>query len=161
MPKIKIKYFEPSAKIEQHGNWIDVKSSITVQLDQVYTKNKTVVAPLNMIPLGFAMKLPKYYEAHLVPRSSTFKHFSAIQANSIGVIDETYCGEKDQWMIPLIAFDSVIINRGERIGQFRIELSQDAPWYAKLRWLFGGKIKFKEVEHLNQESRGGFGSTGK
>ena len=161
MPKIKIKYFEAGVKLEQHGNWIDVKSSITEHLNPVHVENQSIVAPLNMIPLGFAMKLPKYYEAHLVPRSSTFKHFASIQANHIGIIDETYCGEEDEWKMPLLSFEDIIINRGERIGQFRIELSQDAPWYAKLKWLFDGKVKLIEVDKLASKSRGGFGSTGK
>lgn len=161
MPKIKIKYLESNVDIEQHGNWIDVKSAITEHLNPIHVEDEHLVAPLNLIPLGFAMQLPKHYEAHLVPRSSTFKHFASIQTNSMGVIDETYCGEKDEWKIPLLSFEDIIINRGERVGQFRIELSQDAPWYAKLKWLFDGKIKFKVVDELHSKSRGGFGSIGK
>ena len=161
MLKIKIKYLEPICKIEQHGNWIDVRSAITQHLDTTHVVKGHIIAPLNLIPLGFVMKLPKYYEAHLLPRSSTFKHFASIQANSMGVIDEKYCGPSDEWKMPLLCFEDIIINRGERVGQFRIELSQDAPWYAKLKWLFNNKIKFIEVDNIESENRGGFGSTGK
>lgn len=161
MPKVLIKYLESNVEVEQHGNWIDVKSAITEHLSPMKASKGNITAPLNLIPLGFIMKLPKYYEAHLVPRSSTFKHFAAIQSNSMGVIDEEYCGPNDEWKMPLLCFEDIIINRGERIGQFRIELSQDAPWYAKLKWLFSGKVKIVKVDDLNTSDRGGFGSTGK
>lgn len=161
MPKIKIKYFDHVAKIEQHGNWIDVKSAITMPLEPFRVEDGKVIPSLNIVPLGFVMRLPKHYEAHLVPRSSTFKHFASTQANCMGIIDETYCGPEDEWKMPLLSFDEIILNRGERVGQFRIELSQNAPWYAKLKWLFSGKIKFIEVNELKSPNRGGFGSTGK
>ena len=161
MPKIQIKYLESGVNVEQHGNWIDVKSAVTEHLNPMHVTKGNITAPLNLIPLGFIIKLPKYYEAHLLPRSSTFKHFASIQSNSMGIIDEKYCGPNDEWKLPLLCFEDIIVNKGERIGQFRIELSQDAPWYARLKWLFSSKVKLVEVDDLHSVDRGGFGSTGK
>lgn len=100
-----------------------------------------------LIPLGVAMKLPKGYEAHVVPRSSTYKNFRIIQANSFGIIDNTYCGNDDMWYFPAIAMEDTVINKGDRICQFRIIKSMPA-------------IKLEEVSFLHNKSRGGIGSTG-
>lgn len=94
------------------------------------------------------MKLPKCYEAYVVPRSSTFKNYGIIQTNSIGIIDNSYCGDNDIWMMPVYATRKTIIHKNDRICQFRIMKHQPT-------------IKFDEVEHLEGEERGGFGSTGK
>ena len=101
-----------------------------------------------LIPLGIAMELPKGWEAHVVPRSSTFKSFGIIQTNSMGVIDETYCGDNDQWFMPAYALRDTHICVNDRICQFRIMENQP-------------KLIFDEVASLNGEDRGGFGSTGK
>ena len=101
-----------------------------------------------MIPLGVAMELPKGYEAHIVPRSSTFKNFGIIQANHHGIVDCSYCGDNDQWFMPVYAMRDTHISCNDRICQFRIVENQP-------------KIVFDEVETLEGKDRGGFGSTGK
>ena len=143
--KMKIKYFEGATKLKKisKGNWIDVYAS------------KDVFVPLNeraMIPLGFALELPKGWEGHLAPRSSTFKTWGIIQTNSVGVVDDTYIGDNDQWHMPVYCLDSkneggTWIKKGDKIGQFRI--MEVMP-----------EIEFEEVEVFNNSDRGGFGSTG-
>lgn len=139
--KIQIKYFdkdlEKIEKIEQ-GDWIDLRVSETVELK---------AGEYKLIPLGIGMILPKGYEAHIVPRSSTFKNFGVIQTNHMGVIDESYCGENDQWRFPAYALRDTVIHKNDRICQFRIMKKQE-------------QIEFEEVDSLNTISRGGFGSTG-
>lgn len=140
--KIKIKYFDNEIdKIEKIdiGDWIDLRSAEDVDL-------KT--GEFRLIKLGIGMKLPKGYEAHCVPRSSTYKNFGILQTNHMGVIDESYCGDEDQWHFPALAIRDTHIGKNERICQFRIMKKQP-------------KFKFKEVEHLDSVSRGGLGSTGK
>ena len=101
-----------------------------------------------LIPLGIAIELPHGYEAHVVPRSSTFKNFGVLQVNSMGVIDETYCGDNDQWFMPVLAVRDTKICVNDRICQFRIMEHQPA-------------LTFEQVDHLEGADRGGFGSTGK
>ena len=159
---IRIKYFEGAKKLEKisKGDWIDLYA------------NKDMFIPEGtraMIPLGVAMELPEGYEAHLAPRSSTFKTWGIIQTNSVGVVDHSYMGDNDQWHMPVyclvgkdrkhdecgIAEDCGIymnncgtfIHKGDKIAQFRIMEVQP-------------EIEFEEVEHLGNEDRGGFGSTG-
>ena len=138
---IKIKYFNDSIKelekIEK-GDWIDLRSAENIKLKK---------GEFKLIPLGIAMELPKGYEAHVVPRSSTFKNWGIIQTNSMGVIDNTYCGDDDWWFMPVYATRDVKIKRNDRICQFRIEKKQP-------------KIKFFKVEKLGNKNRGGHGSTG-
>ena len=100
-----------------------------------------------LIPLGVGMKLPEGYEAHVVPRSSTFKNFGIIQTNHMGVIDNTYCGDNDQWYMPVYAVRDTKININDRICQFRIMENQP-------------KITFTQTDRLDETDRGGFGSTG-
>lgn len=149
MKQIKVKYFEGATKLEKIaiGNWIDV-----------YAREEVII-PKNtagMIPLGFAMELPEGYEAHLAPRSSTFKKWGVIQTNSFGIIDETYKGDNDEWLMPLFCLTAktihngipaTIIKKGDKIGQFRIVKAME-------------DIEFVEVDHLDNPDRGGFGSTG-
>lgn len=138
---IKIKYFDKEIdKIEKisNGDWIDLRSAETVELKK---------GEFHLIPLGVGMKLPDGYEAHVVPRSSTYKNFGILQTNHMGVIDNSYSGDTDQWMMPVIAMRDTIINKNDRICQFRITSIQP-------------KIRFEEVEHLDEISRGGVGSTG-
>lgn len=94
------------------------------------------------------MVLPDGYEAHIVPRSSTFKNWKIIQTNSVGIIDNSYSGENDQWMMPVYAVEDTKIKKNDRICQFRILEKMPV-------------LEIQEVEHLNDVSRGGFGSTGK
>lgn len=125
--------------IEGKSDWIDLRAAETVDMEPMEFK---------LIPLGIAMQLPAGYEAHVIPRSSTFKNFGIIQANSMGLIDESYCGDNDQWYFPAIALRKTTIRTNDRICQFRIMKHQP-------------QIEFREVDNLNNESRGGIGSTGK
>lgn len=142
METIKIKYFDDEIeKIEKidKGDWIDLRSAETVELKQ---------GEFKLIKLGIGMILPAGYEAHVVPRSSTFKNFGVIQTNHYGIIDESYCGDNDQWHFPAFALKDTIIHKNDRICQFRIAKKQP-------------EIKFQVVEHLTDIDRGGIGSTGK
>lgn len=140
---IKIKYFtsglKPLCYIDGKSDWIDLQAAEDVTLSK---------GDFRLVPLGVGMKLPAGYEAHIVPRSSTFKNWGVIQTNHMGVIDSSYCGDNDQWMMPVYATRDTAIKKGDRICQFRIIENQPA-------------IRFSEVEHLDASDRGGFGSTGK
>lgn len=143
MPNIKIKYFtdkiERLTYIDGKSDWIDMRAAGDVELK---------AGEFRLIPLGVAMELPRGYEAHVVPRSSTYKNFGIIQTNHMGVIDETYCGDNDQWFFPAYALRDTMIHAGDRICQFRI-MEHQPP------------IVFDEVECLGHEDRGGHGSTGR
>lgn len=139
--KIKIKYLDDSIqKISaiSKGDWIDLRAAETVSLKK---------GEFRLIPLGVAMQLPEGWEAHVLPRSSTFKNFGIIQANSMGVIDNSYCGDNDWWFYPAIALRDTVINKNDRICQFRIMENQP-------------QIEFETVDMLEGPDRGGFGSTG-
>jgi len=140
MENIKIKYFADIDPIEQKegSDWIDLR---TAEDTYMY------MLAYHHIPLGVAMELPEGYEAVVIPRSSTFKNWSIIQANSCGLIDESYCGDNDQWMFPAIALRDTFIPKNTRICQFRIQKKQP-------------KINFETVEVLGNKDRKGFGSTG-
>ena len=143
MEKIRIKYFSHEIEkldyIDGKSDWIDLRASEEVELKE---------GDFKLIPLGIAMELPQGYEAHLVPRSSTFKTWGLIQTNSMGVIDCSYCGDNDMWRMPVYATRDTVIHVNDRIAQFRIMENQP-------------KIVFEEVKHLANSDRGGFGSTGK
>ena len=140
MPEIKIKYLADIDKIKpiEKGDWVDLRVA-----EDVYMKR----GEYKLIPLGVAIQLPKGYEALVAPRSSTFKNFGIIQANSLGIIDETYCGNNDQWHFPAYSTRLVYIPKNTRICQFRIIEHQP-------------EVILEEVEELNNEDRGGIGSTG-
>ncbi|MGE5627858.1 MAG: dUTP diphosphatase [Solirubrobacterales bacterium] len=143
--KIRIKYFEGAVKLKkiEKGNWIDLYSNADIFIK---TGEKA------MIPLGIAMELPKGWEAHVAPRSSTFKTWGIIQTNSVGVIDDTYIGDTDQWHMPVFCLQGrdgggSMIKKGDKVCQFRI--MEVMP-----------EIEFDEVDFFGNEGRGGFGSTG-
>lgn len=139
--KIKIKYMDsdlPKLEKISAGDWIDLRVADTLELKEGNTYK---------IPLGVAMKLPKGYEALIIPRSSTFFKYGLIQGNSVGLIDNSYCGDKDEWCYPVYAMRDITIPKGTRICQFRLFKNQDT-------------IRFYEVRNLAHISRGGFGSTG-
>lgn len=162
MIEIKIKLIDNSKELDilAKGDWIDLYTSKTLFFSGPTTKKQVVNFNYGMIPLGIAMQLPEHFEANIVPRSSTFMKYGLLQANSFGVIDHTYCGNNDEWKMPVVAFNPVEIHAGTRIAQFRIRPSQFAPMKVKLKWLFTNKIKFVYVDSLNNADRGGFGSTG-
>lgn len=141
MKTIKIQYLSDDIErlkyIDGKSDWIDLRSAETVELKK---------GDFKLIHLGVALKLPEGYEAHIVPRSSTFKNFGIIQTNHMGVIDESYCGAEDWWRMPIYAVRDTVINKGDRICQFRIMEHQP-------------EIVFEEGT-LDGKSRGGFGSTG-
>lgn len=142
METIRIKYFckdiERVAKLDK-GDWIDLRAAADVAM---------AANTYALIPLGVGMILPEGYEAHLAPRSGTYKNFGIIQTNHVAVIDESYCGDNDEWMYPAYALRDTVIRKGDRICQFRIMKKQP-------------EIEFIEVEALMDKDRGGFGSTGK
>ena len=155
---IKIKYFEGAKKLEINpkGNLIDVYSREDIFIPQF---------DMRLVHLGFAMELPKGKIAKLYPRSSTFKTWGCILANSVGIIDETYCGDNDEWLAPLVCIapknsEPVPINelcsetifgtwvrKGDKIAQFEIVDAMEMP-------------TFVEVETLGNKDRHGIGSTG-
>lgn len=139
---IKIKYhsneIDKLTYIDGKSDWIDLRAAETVEMK---------AGEFKLISLGVAMQLPKGYEAHIVPRSSTFKNFGIIQTNHQAVIDNTYCGNDDIWRYPAYALRDTKINVNDRICQFRIVENQP-------------KILFEEVEELGNDNRGGIGSTG-
>ena len=139
---IKIKYhadeIEKLRYIDGKSDWIDLRAAEDVELK---------AGEFKMISLGVSMELPKGYEAHIVPRSSTFKNFGIIQTNHHALIDESYCGDNDIWKYPAYALRDTIIHKNDRICQFRIMEHQPA-------------IEFDEVDTLGNEDRNGFGTTG-
>lgn len=139
--EIKIKYLRDVQKMEKinNGDWIDLRAAKGV----IFRKDEFV-----MIPLGVAMELPEGYEALIIPRSSLFKKHGVMQANSIGLIDESYKGDNDEWHFPAYATRETFIPAGERICQFRIIKHQP-------------EINLVEVDSLGNEDRGGLGSTGR
>lgn len=143
METITVKYFhedmEPLCYVEGKSDWIDLRAAEEVTLK---------AGEFALISLGVAMALPEGYEAHLAPRSSTFKNYGILQTNSIGVVDWSYRGDNDEWRMPVYATRDVTIEKGARICQFRIVENQP-------------KLNFVRVEHLDGPDRGGFGSTGK
>lgn len=141
METIKIKYHTNEIdKIKEIavGDWIDLRAAETVLLHK---------GDFALISLGVSMKLPDGYEAHVVPRSSTFKKWGVLQTNSIGIIDNSYSGTNDIWRFPALAIRDTVINKNDRICQFRIVKRQPT-------------VEFEEMDTLDAVDRGGFGSTG-
>lgn len=141
MKKIRIKYVRDVEPILELAisDWTDLRAAETVELK---------AGEYKLIPLGVAMELPTGYEAIVAPRSSTFKHHGILLANSLGVIDNSYCGDNDEWKFLAYATRDVTIRKNERICQFRIQKNQP-------------KVKFEAVESLDNDDRGGIGSTGR
>ena len=141
MEKIKIKYFDKEIdKLEKfsYGDLIDLRSAETVEMK---------AGEYRLIKLGVGMKLPNGFKANVYPRSSTYKNFGIILANSVGQIDNSYSGETDEWHFPAIALRDTVIHKNDRICQFEIQKVQP-------------EIEFEEVENLDDVSRGGIGSSG-
>lgn len=167
--KIKVRLINPNCRFEFYskGEWIDLRSSITIELNAPYTNTlngkrdkRNVVFDYKAIPLGFAMQLPKDFEALVLPRSGTFKAYGTICVNSQAVIDSSFSGNNDEWKYLVMATRDTTIFEGDRICQFRIQPSQKASFWTKLKWLFTNKIEFEFVDSLDGEDRGGVGSTG-
>ena len=140
---LKVKYIDSAMKplgyVGGKSDWIDLRSAEDIELK---------AGDFYIINLGVAIHLPAGYEAYIVPRSSTFKNYGIIQTNSAGIIDETYCGDEDWWKIPVRATRDTVIHKNDRICQFRIMRHQP-------------RLIFETVASLGNDSRGGFGSTGR
>lgn len=139
--KIKVKYHTDILPLEMNdkGDWVDLRAAQDMKLWEGCSYH---------IPLGISVELPEGYEAHVAPRSSTFKNWGIIQTNSVGVIDNSYCGDNDIWMMPVYATRFTEIKKNDRICQFRIVEKQP-------------HLEFETVDHFGNEDRGGFGSTGR
>ncbi len=140
---LKIKYhtdaIEKLAYIDGKSDWIDLRAARRYEIKK---------GDWQLIDLGVSIALPEGYEAHVVPRSSTYRTWGLLQTNSCGVIDNTYSGDGDVWMVPMLATRDTVVEVGDRICQFRIMKNQP-------------QIVFDEVEHLDGTDRGGFGTTGR
>ena len=162
------KYTVSLPKVIKKGDWVDLATSkeIVLNAPQAGTlkghdvKHRDVVSEVTYIPLGVAMQLPKGFEAIMAARSSAPKKMGIMQANGIGVIDNTYCSDSDEWMFPAVTLRKTSIAVNSRICQFRIQLSQKATVWQKIKWLFTSGIEFVEVNSLGNDVRGGLGSTG-
>ena len=140
--KLDVMYHNPNLipiNFLENGDWIDLRAS---------KEYKLFSGEFYLIDLGISMKLPEGYEAHIAPRSSAFKKWGIIQTNGIGIIDNSYCGENDIWMMPVLATKGADIHVNDRVCQFRIVKKMS------------NNIEINTVEHLNTQDRGGFGSTG-
>ena len=139
--EIKVKYHADIYPLEQvdRGDWIDLRAAEDVEMKK---------GEFKLISLGISMKLPLGYEALVIPRSSTFKHWGILQTNSCGLIDNSYCGDDDIWKFPALATRDVLIEKNSRICQFRLLQNM-------------GTTQFKTVDHIGSKNRGGFGSTGR
>ena len=178
--KLRIKYFDNATKLQKitKGNWIDCYASKDVFVNE---------GERAMIPLGFALELPKGWEGHLAPRSSTFKTWGIIQTNSVGVVDDTYIGDNDQWHMPVFClqgkdnditkvevYDTITLKNTSTEEEVHIQgVSPSKIEIRKGTWIRKGdkiaqfrimevmpQIEFEEVDNFGNEDRGGFGSTG-
>lgn len=138
--EVKVKYHADitALSISEKGDWIDLRAAETVELE---------AGEFKLISLGVSMELPEGYEAHIVPRSSTFKSWGILQTNHMGVIDNSYCGDNDIWKFPALATRKTTIEKDSRICQFRIVKNME-------------KVNFLHVDGFKHSDRGGFGSTG-
>lgn len=140
---IRVKYHDGASKLgsDIHGVMCDLAASETVELKQGEVK---------IIPLGVSMKLPYGDFGIVVPRSSTCLKHGIMMANSIGIIENEYCGDGDVWGFVAYAIRDTVIEQGTRIAQF-MPLPFVPDW---------NKIVFEEVESMGCADRGGYGSTG-
>ena len=162
--KIRAKELEKGSKFDiiKKGDWIDLRAAEIVEfaVPKYLYKEKRVVFDSKVIKLGVAMKLPGGLEAIVVARSGLYKVHPVLVRNSLGIIDNSYSGNTDEWKLPLIAMGATTITQGERICQFRVQLSQKATMLQKIKWLFTSSVKVEWVDTLDTINRGGFGSTG-
>lgn len=172
---MKIRVLEKTAgclpQIFKKGDWIDLRCAKDTILKSaqkeifsestneygVTSRISDIETEVVYIPLGVAIQLPKGFEAIIAPRSSTPKRLGVICANSIGIIDNSYKGENDEWMFPAIALRPTVVMKGDRLCQFRIQLNQKASIWQKLKWLFSSKIEIEKVEKLESPNRKGLG----
>ena len=125
-------------RLQENGDWLDLRAAEAVEFKAGEHK---------LISLGVSLRLPPGYEAHVAPRSSTFKHWGLLQTNSPGIIDESYCGEQDIWFFSAYATRDTLVEKNDRICQFRLVKKMPRP-------------QLCPVEHLDGPPRGGYGSSG-
>ena len=175
--KIKVKLYNGQRlpKIIDQGDWIDIFPTENIELEGPIAntlkrdrsnkndiRTRSIEFKPKFVDLCMAMELPKGYEAHVLPRSSSFKKWGFLLVNSKGVIDNTYCSNTDRWGAMLLPTRNATITKDKAILQFRITLSQKATIWQRIKWLFSnGRIEFVEVNDLGNKPRGGFGSTDK
>ena len=148
-------------KLTKKGDWCDLCAGENVKIEAPKIVDGEITFSNYLIPLGVAMKLPKGFEAIVAPRSSTFKYYGVMLANSIGVIDNSFSGNGDEWKFGAIGLRNGSIHAGDRICQFKIQLSQKATLWQKIKWLLSSGIEIQYVHDLGSENRGGIGSTGR
>lgn len=157
---VKYKLITPGCApvINDNGNAFDLVAAkdVTLQCPKI-AEDQKVKFDTAIIPLGIAMELPKGCIANVRPRSSTYKKWHVLQTNSVRLIDESYCGDTDEWRMQVLAFAGVHIHQRDRLCQFEIRPSQTATLWQKLMWLFTTKYNFVQVDSLGHEARGGFG----
>lgn len=173
--KIKVKVLTEGCMpvINNNGEWIDLKSAIDTNIianqsgtlkkvtkDGVETSYRDVTMFTHYIPLGVAIKLPDGFEAVIASRSSGPRKLGIFIPNGQGIIDNSYSGNSDEWNYVCSGMRPTYIEKGDRICQFRIQLSQKATMWQKLKWLFSSGIELVEVDDLGDNNRGGLGSTG-
>lgn len=173
--KIKIREVIPGCmpEIIKVGDWIDLLTAEEYSFKCPHAKMlhkhkndeekkidryRDVMFTYGLMELGVAMQLPKGFEAVIVPRSSTFKKWGIMQTNHFGIVDWSYQGNDDTWKMPVIATRNITIPKGTPICQFRIQLSQKATVWQKIKWLFSSKIELVKVDSLEGENRGGIGT---
>lgn len=152
--KIKVKLLNPACKpvITAKGDWIDLKSSLT----KMCPARKYV-----LVPLGVCIQLPAGYEAIIASRSSIYTKRFAYNPSAIGIIDNSYCGDNDEWKWLEYCCNEMDLQQGDRLCQFRIQLSQKATLWQRIKWLFTSGVELVFVDKLDNQDRGGFGTTGK
>lgn len=163
--KIKVKVLTEGCmpELNSKGDWIDLRSSVDLDINapQAGTqktvgnvKLRDVEIPVVYIPLGVAIELPKGYEAIIASRSGSPKKLRIFIPNGKGVIDNTYNGDDDQWHYVASSLGNTCIKKGDRICQFRIQLSQKATVWQKIKWLFSSGIELVKVDSLSDNNRG-------
>lgn len=169
--KIKVKELTKGCvpEVTSKGDWIDLKAATDIEIHAAqagtqYQENKEkyrdVFIPVTYIPLGVAMELPKGFEAIVASRSSGPKKLGIFIPNGKGIVDNSYCGNTDEWVYVCSPMNNTTIHKGDRICQFRIQLSQKATIWQKIKWLFSSGVEIQVVDNLSNNNRGGLGSTG-
>lgn len=173
--RIKVKVLTEGCmpEINNVGECIDLKSAVSLDLPAPQSSTlrrvtingeecsfRDVTMNTYYIPLGIAVELPKGFEATILSRSSSPKKLGLAVPHGMGLVDNSYCGEEDEWKYVCTTMRTTSIEKGDKICQFRIRLSQKATIWQKLKWLFSSGVKLVEVDSLSSKNRGGLGSTG-
>ena len=136
--RVKAKRPELLPKQAHDGEWYDLCADKEIRLKE---------GDWGTINLGVCIEVPVGYEAHLQPRSSTFKKYGIMQTNGVGVIDNSYKGDNDWWLMPIYATRDAVIPEGARIAQFKVVPQQE-------------RFNIVAVTEMGNDDRGGLGSTG-